>query len=108
MLKFVVKSQIFRPKHHIQQHITNTKISKKTFKCDKMSFLFCVWNIRSDSCAGCLLLSLLGGDEVVHDVDGHGEDDGGVVLRRDRAQRLEVAELPSSGCISAVHDYVQR
>ena len=64
-----------------------------------MSFLFCVRNIRSDSCPGCLLLGLLGGDEVVHDVDGHGEDDGGVVLRRDRAQRLEVAQLPSRGCI---------
>ena len=56
-------------------------------------------NILSDSCPCCLLLGLLGGDEVVHDVDGHGEDDGGVVLRRDRAQRLEVAQLPSRGCI---------
>ena len=31
--------------------------------------------------------------EVVHDVHGHGEDDGRVVLRRDAVQRLQVAEL---------------
>ena len=31
--------------------------------------------------------------EVVHDVHGHGEDDGRVVLRRDAVQRLKVAEL---------------
>ncbi len=27
------------------------------------------------------------------EVDGHGEDDGGVVLSRDAVQRLEIAEL---------------
>lgn len=48
---------------------------------------------RSDSCPGCLLLGLLGGDEVVHDVDRHGEDDGGVVLGSDTAQGLKVPEL---------------
>ena len=35
--------------------------------------------------------------EVVHDVHGHGEDDGRVVLRRDAVQRLQVAELQTEG-----------
>ena len=35
--------------------------------------------------------------EVVHDVHGHGEDDGRVVLRRDAVQRLKVAELQTEG-----------
>ena len=39
----------------------------------------------------CLLGLFL--DEVVQDVDGHGEDDGGVVLSRDGAQSLEVPQL---------------
>ena len=30
---------------------------------------------------------------MVHDVHGHGEDDGGVVLGGDAVQRLQVAEL---------------
>ena len=32
-------------------------------------------------------------DEVLHDVDRHGEDDGGVVLRGDGAQSLQVPQL---------------
>ena len=32
-------------------------------------------------------------DDPGEDVDGHGEDDGAVVLRRDAAQRLQVAQL---------------
>ncbi len=42
------------------------------------------------------VLGLVGGGglhEVVHEVHGHGEDDGGVVLRRDAVQRLEVPQL---------------
>ena len=35
----------------------------------------------------------LSADEVVHDVHGHREDDGGVVLGRDAVEGLEVAEL---------------
>ena len=34
---------------------------------------------------------------MVHDVHGHGEDDGRVVLRRDAVQRLKVAELQTEG-----------
>ena len=40
---------------------------------------------------------LAGPDEVVHDVHGHGEDDGGVVLGRDAVQGLEIAELETEG-----------
>ena len=32
-------------------------------------------------------------DDPGEDVDGHGKDDGAVVLRRDAAQRLQVAQL---------------
>ena len=32
-------------------------------------------------------------DEVLDDVDWHGEDDGGVVLGRDGAQGLEITQL---------------
>ena len=43
---------------------------------------------------------LAGPDEVVHDVHGHGEDDGGVVLGGDAVQGLQVAELAKKegGC----------
>ena len=37
------------------------------------------------------------GNEGSHDVDGEGEDDGGVVLRGDAAQGLEISELLFSG-----------
>ena len=40
---------------------------------------------------------LAGPDEVVHDVHGHGEDDGGVVLGGDAVQGLQVAELAKKG-----------
>ena len=41
-----------------------------------------------------LFFSLVGFlQEVVHDVHGHGEDDGGVVLGSDAVQGLQVAEL---------------
>ena len=45
--------------------------------------------------APCLLCLIL--DEVVQDVDGHGEDDGGVVLRGDGAQSLQVPQLGYRG-----------
>ena len=32
-------------------------------------------------------------EEARREVDGHGEDDGGIVLGRDAVQRLEIAEL---------------
>ena len=35
--------------------------------------------------------------KVVQDVHRHGEDDGGIVLGRDAAQRLEVAQLKYNG-----------
>ena len=41
--------------------------------------------------AKCVLSLFL--DEVVQDVDGHGEDNGGVVLSRDGAQSLKVPQL---------------
>ena len=48
-----------------------------------------IWKtILTTPCLLCLLL-----DEVVQDVDGHGEDDGGVVLRGDGAQSLQVPQL---------------
>ena len=34
---------------------------------------------------------------MVHDVHGHGEDDGRVVLRRYAVQRLQVAQLRTGG-----------
>ena len=40
-----------------------------------------------------LFLPLAAVQEVSHDVHGHGEDDGRVVLRRDAVQRLQVAKL---------------
>ena len=49
-----------------------------------------------------VLLRPLGGGrphEVVHDVHGHGEDDGGVVLRGDAVQRLQVAQLEGGGAL---------
>ena len=34
---------------------------------------------------------------MVNNINGHGEDDGGVVLGGDAAQRLEVAQLRRTG-----------
>lgn len=39
------------------------------------------------------MLALFSTQEVVHDVHGHGKDDGGVVLGSDAVQGLEIAEL---------------
>ena len=32
-------------------------------------------------------------DELINDIDGHGEDDGGVVFGRDGAQSLQIPQL---------------
>src|SRR4029453_3468440 len=38
-------------------------------------------------------------DEGLHPVDGHGEDDGGVLLRRDLGQGLQVAQVQGHGLL---------
>ncbi len=47
----------------------------------------------SQGSAHLVLWLLLLEEEVAEDVHGHGEDDGGVLLRRNAVQRLQVAQL---------------
>lgn len=59
--------------------------------CRDFSVLFMFVMLQSKLLG--LLVVMLPAHEVVHDVHGHREDDGGVVLGRDAVQRLKVAEL---------------
>ena len=46
--------------------------------------------------AGCLLAKPILLHETLHQVDGQGEDDGGVLLGGDGVQRLQVTQLNGS------------
>ena len=56
--------------------------------------LFCQYKLNLHCFNLCFRFA---GHEVVNNINGHGEDDGRVVLCRDAAQRLEVAQLRRTG-----------
>ena len=57
-------------------------------------------------CDGGVRVAAVGGDQLGDDVDGDGEHDGGVVLRRDAVQGLQVPQLKQNTNIFNVEIYI--